>query len=87
VPAKKAPAAHPRSIEATLKPVPIASESKAFLSPSTVPLITPLSKPNKKPPNVATMERKIIRGRLSPPWEGFRIIHTHNLIVFGEYLF
>lgn len=52
-PAKNAPTAQPSSIEATLKPVPTLSESKAACSPSTVPLITPESKPNRKPPIVA----------------------------------
>ena len=53
-PAKNAPTAHPSSIEATLKPVPKESAWNAFCSPSTVPLMTPLSKPNRKPPMVAT---------------------------------
>src|SRR5690625_6483628 len=50
VPAKKAPTAQPSSMDATLNPVPTASESKASCNASTVPLITPLSKPNRKPP-------------------------------------
>jgi hypothetical protein len=54
VPAKNAPTPHPKSIEATLNPVATLSELKASLRPSTVPLMTPLSKPNKKPPIVAT---------------------------------
>ena len=53
-PAKNAPAAQPSSIDATLKPVPMLSELKAACSPVTVPLMTPLSKPNRNPPIVAT---------------------------------
>ena len=37
-----------------MKPVPTLSESSACRKPSTVPLITPLSKPNRNPPMVAT---------------------------------
>ena len=66
VPAKNAPTAQPSSIEATLNPVPMLSESKAPFSPSTVPLMTPLSNPNKKPPIVATMLIKITKRVL---WE------------------
>src|SRR5687768_17077815 len=53
-PAKNAPIAQPSSIEATSKPTPAELEWKACFRPSTVPLITPLSKPNRKPPIVAT---------------------------------
>jgi hypothetical protein len=55
-PAKKAPTAQPSSIEATLKPVPTLSDWKACWRPSTVPLMTPLSKPNRKPPMAATQQ-------------------------------
>src|SRR6056297_1816222 len=67
LPAKKAPAAQPSSMEATLKPVPTASESKACCSASTVPLITPLSKPNRKPPIAATTEMNRTRAMLPAP--------------------
>ena len=53
-PASAAPAAQPSSMEATLNPVPTLSELNAVRSPSTVPLMTPLSKPNRNPPIVAT---------------------------------
>src|SRR6185312_17163170 len=53
-PAKNAPTAQPSSIEATSKPISAALEWKASFRPSTVPLITPLSKPNRNPPRVAT---------------------------------
>jgi hypothetical protein len=52
-PAKNAPTAQPSSIDATLNPVPTLSELNAPCSPSIVPLMTPLSKPNRKPPIVA----------------------------------
>ncbi len=65
-PATNAPTAQPSSIEATLKPVPTSSESKAIRSPSTVPLITPLSKPNRNPPKVATATIAVISPRLVP---------------------
>ena len=52
--AEKAPTAQPSSIEATLKPVPADAELNAARSPSTVPLITAPSNPNRKPPIVAT---------------------------------
>src|SRR5690606_19043520 len=69
VPAKKAPTAQPSSIEETLKPVPMESELNAVCRPSTVPLITPLSKPNKKPPIVAIQLIKIIKEVF--PWDVF----------------
>ena len=56
VPAKNAPTAQPKSIEATFMPVPMSSEPKASRRASIVPLITPLSKPNRKPPRAATAE-------------------------------
>ena len=65
-PAKNAPTAQPSSIEATLKPVPTESESKACCSPSTVPLMTPLSKPNRKPPMVATQLIRMMNLVFSP---------------------
>src|SRR5690554_4779139 len=69
VPAKKAPTAQPSSIEETLKPVPMESELNAVCRPSTVPLITPLSKPNKKPPIVAIQLIKTIKEVF--PWDVF----------------
>ena len=60
-PAVNAPTAQPNNILATLKPVPISCELNAVLNPSTVPFITPLSKPNKKPPMVATQLTKTNR--------------------------
>ena len=45
--------------------IPTESELKASFSPSTVPLITPLSKPNKKPPIVATTLIRKIKIRFS----------------------
>ena len=54
VPASAAPTAQPSSMEATLKPVPISCELKATRRPSTVPLMTPESKPKRNPPIVAT---------------------------------
>ena len=54
VPATKAPTAQPSSTEATAKPVPAARVPKAFAKASTAPLITPLSKPKRKPPIAAT---------------------------------
>src|SRR5690606_33534987 len=65
VPAKNAPTAQPRSIEETLKPVPMESELKAVCRPSTVPLITPLSKPKRKPPMVAMQLIRIIKELLA----------------------
>ena len=53
-PAKNAPIAQPSSIDATSKPTPAELDSNVRLNPSTVPLMTPLSKPNRKPPIVAT---------------------------------
>lgn len=47
-PAKKAPIAHPNSIEATLKQLLTSWELNAISNPLTVPLITPLSKPKSK---------------------------------------
>ena len=63
-PAKKAPTAHPSSMDATLKPVPTLSELNEDCRPSTVPLMTPLSNPKRKPPMAATQQvRKTIRDR------------------------
>src|SRR5581483_4403266 len=53
-PARNAPRAQPSSIEATSKPTPAELEWKARRRPSTVPLMTPLSKPKRKPPIAAT---------------------------------
>ena len=53
VPATKAPTAQPRSTDATAKPVVAARVPKACASASTVPLMTPLSKPKRKPPMAA----------------------------------
>jgi hypothetical protein len=53
-PAAKAPAAQPIRIAPTLSPVPSFDRSNARSSPSWVPLMTPESYPNMKPPIVAT---------------------------------
>jgi hypothetical protein len=53
LPAKKAPPAHPRSMEATLKPDAASEEWKATLRAPTVPLMTPLSNPKRNPPMAA----------------------------------
>ena len=60
LPAKKAPTAHPKSMEATLNPLPIFSALKADSNPFTVPLMTPLSKPKRKPPRAATTDIKMM---------------------------
>jgi amino acid transporter len=54
VPARKAPTAQPSSTEATANPVPAAWVPKAPARASTAPLMTPLSKPKRKPPTAAT---------------------------------
>jgi hypothetical protein len=59
VPAPKAPAAQPSKTEATAKPVPAAWVPNAFARASTAPLMTPLSKPKRKPPIAATLESAI----------------------------
>jgi hypothetical protein len=59
LPAKKAPTAQPSNIEATLKPVPTLSDSNVVCNPSTVPLMTPESYPNRKPPIVAIQEMRM----------------------------
>ena len=41
-------------------------EPNACCRPSTVPLITPLSKPNRKPPMVATQLIRMMKGVFSP---------------------
>jgi hypothetical protein len=56
-----APLAQPSNIEATLNPVNTLSELKAVFRPSTVPFITPESKPNKNPPMVATSVIRITK--------------------------
>ena len=56
VPARKAPTAQPISTEATAKPVPAAPVPKASASAPTAPLMTPLSKPKRKPPTAATQD-------------------------------
>lgn len=66
LPAKKAPMAQPINIEATSNPVKKALDWKVCLSPSTVPLITPLSKPNRKPPIVATQLIRMMKRVFSP---------------------
>ncbi len=60
LPAMNAPTAQPRSIDATLNPDPIEDSLNAFCNAATVPLITPLSKPNRNPPMAAVADRKII---------------------------
>ena len=59
LPAPKAPTAQPSNTDATAKPVPAASVPKAFARASTVPLITPLSKPKRNPPIAATQHSAI----------------------------
>ena len=54
-----APMAQPSSTEATAKPVVAARVPKVCASASTVPLITPLSKPKRKPPIAATQHSAI----------------------------
>ena len=66
-PALKAPTAQPSSIEATSKPRPALVEPNACCRPSTVPLMTPLSKPNRNPPIVATTLINTISRVFSPP--------------------
>src|SRR5215467_12489973 len=56
LPAPNAPTAHPSNTEATAKPVAADWVPKAFARASTAPLITPLSKPKRKPPIAATHE-------------------------------
>src|SRR5690606_33864089 len=68
-PAKNAPRAQPSNMDDTLKPVPMELELKAFCKPSTVPLITPLSKPKRKPPMVAIRLIRMINTVLWP--DGF----------------
>ena len=46
--------AQPSSTDATAKPVVAARVPKVCASASTVPLMTPLSKPKRKPPRAAT---------------------------------
>lgn len=58
--------AQPSSIDATSKPVSAAVDWKVCFRPSTVPLITPLSKPNKKPPIVATQLIRMMKRVFSP---------------------
>ena len=89
-PAKKAPTAHPSNILATLKPVPALSELNALCNPSTVPLMTPLSKPNRNPPIVATMLIKAIKTVLLSDFEfNFRSLnycscfHSENFFADG----
>src|SRR6266478_7546665 len=55
-PARNAPTAHPNRMDATLNPEPRLEESNARLRASTVPLMTPLSKPKRKPPSAATAD-------------------------------
>src|SRR5262249_1071398 len=59
VPAPKAPTAQPSNTEATAKPVPAAWVPNAFARALTAPLMTPLSKPKRKPPIAATQESAI----------------------------
>src|SRR5262245_24816048 len=59
VPARKAPTAQPSRTEATAKPVPAAPVPKAPSRAPTVPLTTPLSKPNRKPPTAATAAKAL----------------------------
>ncbi len=65
-PAKNAPIAQPSSMEATSKPIPAWLDWKVCLRPSTVPLMTPLSKPNRKPPKVATQLMRTMKEVFSP---------------------
>src|SRR4029077_19325212 len=66
LPAQKAPTAQPSKTEATANPVPAAWVPNAFARASTAPLITPLSKPKRKPPIAATQESAITYAELCP---------------------
>jgi len=71
-PAKKAPTALPKRIDATLNPVPASLELNSVCNASTVQLITPLSNPKRNPPNAATKEKKRIAVKFPfPPPEAF----------------
>src|SRR5262249_48322317 len=65
LPAPKAPTAQPSNTEAPAKPVPAALGANAFARASTVPLITPLSKPKRKPPIAATHDSTITYAELA----------------------
>ena len=66
LPAPKAPTAQPNNTDATANPVPAASIPKALASASTVPLITPLSKPKRNPPMAATQQSAITYADVRP---------------------
>ena len=66
-PAKNAPNAQPNSMDATSNPTPAELDWKACFKPSTVPLMTPLSKPNRKPPMVATQLMRMMKRVFSAP--------------------
>ncbi|MCY1246357.1 hypothetical protein D9M72_595860 [compost metagenome] len=53
-------------MEATSKPIPASLDWKVCLRPSTVPLMTPLSNPNRKPPMVATQLINTMKEVFSP---------------------
>ena len=64
-PANRAPTAQPSSTDATENPVPAVPAPKAFSRASTVPLMTELSKPNRKPPTAAAHEIMMTNGRVA----------------------
>ncbi len=55
----KAPSAEPNSAEDTANPVIVLLVLNVFCSAATAPLITAVSKPNKKPPRAAAPLIKI----------------------------
>lgn len=61
LPASTAPAAQPSSEIATTKPVTTSLSAKSPWMESTAPLITEESKPNKKPPTAAAIDRPTAR--------------------------
>ena len=61
VPARIAPKAHPSRAIATTKPVITSFRAKSDSMESTAPLITDESKPNRKPPTAAAIDRAMAR--------------------------
>ena len=61
LPASTAPAAQPSSEMATTKPVITSFSPKSRWIESTTPLITEESKPNRKPPTAAAIDRPTAR--------------------------
>jgi hypothetical protein len=56
VPAKAAPKTQPTSAQDATQPTPFGSSSKRASSGPIAPDITPVSYPNKSPPNAATIQ-------------------------------